>query len=121
MVTQQQRKPFIYGRFRWGPQTGKFGQPDRVAIEVLREFSATELVGKLYLMSGSPPTWAPADMHAIQGRDWYLWYERVPKSIREKGTSFYFEMEGFKERWIVLYLRGESDDTGPYVAIALRY
>ena len=120
MVTQQQRKPFIYGKFRWGPAGANFGSRERVAIEVLREFSATEFVGKLYLMSGSPLSWVPADMHTAQGQEWYKWYTRIPKGIREKGANFFFEVEG-SGKWTVLYLRGESDDAGPYVAIALRY
>jgi hypothetical protein len=121
MVTQQQRNPFVYGKFRWGPAGTHFGSRERVAIEVLREFSATEFVGKLYLMSGSPPTWSPADMHKAEEQEWYAWYTRISKSMREKGSGFYFEMEGAVDSWKVLYIRGESDDAGPYVAIALRY
>ena len=131
MVTQQLRKPFVYGRFVWSgkPKTKPTSLPpliarafdrDRVAVEVLREFSATEFVGKLYLLSGSPVTWTPADMHTVQEQDWYSWYLRIPKQFREKGSGFYFDVEG-SGPWKVLYLRGESDDAGPYVAIALQY
>lgn len=132
MVTQQQRKqPFIYGRFVWpGKQKKKPSElppvlavaldKDRVGVEVLREFSATELVGKLYLRSGSALTWSPADLHTVEQQEWYPWYTRVPKHMREKASSFYFEVEG-SGPWAVLFIRGESDDAGPYVAVALKY
>ena len=128
-------KPFIYGKFGWeNKPPSKSNLPssvpamirniadrERVAIEVLREFSATEFVGKLYGYSGSPLTWKPLDMATVEQQSWFHRYRVIPKQFREKGSGFYFVMEGTSDRWSVLYIRGESDDTGPYVAVALRY
>jgi len=131
----QVTRPFIYGRFVWpgkgkkakGPSSVPKSLPplydydfDRVAVEVLREFTATELVGKLYLMGGSPITFSRADMTVIKDQEWYKWYNRLSKQMRESGRDFYFDVEG-SGPWSVLFLRNESDDSGPYIAVGLRY
>jgi hypothetical protein len=36
------------------------------------------------------------------------------------GRNLFFEMEG-SGRWEVEHFREESDETGPYVAVALKY
>jgi len=137
MVSQVTR-PFIYGRFVW-PGKGKKAKAgelapraahaaglsplfdeDRIAVEVLREFSATELVGKLYLMGGSPLSFSRADLATVKQQEWYQWYTKMSKAMREAAQSFYFDVEG-SGPWAVLFLRSESDDSGPYLAIGLRY
>lgn len=133
-MASQVSKPFIYGRFVWPTKSKKAKGPaprlpafldrlldnDRIAVEILREFSATELVGKLYLWGGSPVSFSPADLATVEQQEWYRWYMRLPKEMRENRKSFYFDVEG-SGPWAVLFLRSESDDSGPYVALGLRY
>lgn len=136
MVSQQQRKPFIYGRFDWPAKSKSKRVPpglpvflrksldrDRIGIEILREFSATELVGKLYSIGGSQSSWTPVDVSTLEEQDWYRWYRSIPKAALTKNLGrelFSFNVEG-SGPWAVLYIRTESDDAGPYVAIALKY
>ena len=117
------KRIFVYGHFLDGRQKAERSplpiETSSVAIEVLREFSATELVGKIYVL--------------VPGRSWqvafptesreYDWLRKYETSRRAKGGAadvLYFETrEG--DFWEVLYLRQESDESGPYLAAALRH
>jgi hypothetical protein len=106
-------KVFIYGRFvraeyLFSP-LGMIAVPPDIAVEILREFSATELVGKVYV-KGRGGTWAPASQPGIRE---YSWYKELPEH------GLLFETEG-STPWKVLYFRQESDDSGPYVAVGLK-
>ncbi len=81
------------------------------AIEIMREHSANEFVGKLYRKSSSG-NWVPVDPGVLSGPAWR-------QRFSEK-TPMRFEMAG-SGVWKVLHFRTESDETGPYVAIALQY
>jgi hypothetical protein len=116
MVIRESR-PFAYGRFVAHSPTG-YGfllppSPPSIAIEILREFSAAELVGKVYT-KGLAAEWVPVAPGALADYDWY-------KDFKEKGKgSLHFDMEP-SGRWDVLNFRIESDERGPYVAVALKY
>lgn len=122
-------KIFVYGRFKSSREatpipipgdTSKaaleamvaglaaLGGPD-IAVEILREFSASELVGKVYV-KGRGGAWAPASQPGIREFTWY-------KDFRQSGLVFETEGSG---PWQVLYFRQESDESGPYVAVGLR-
>jgi hypothetical protein len=116
------QKTFIYGTFRW-PAKGmvplaRIGQsyqpyqPD-AAIEVLREFGATELRGKLYARPINNSSWTVVQMDFVRNSPWYKFYEQKSKMVL-------FDVEG-SAPWEILYFRNESDETGTYVAVALRY
>jgi hypothetical protein len=116
MVIKESR-PFAYGRFvAVSPHQFAFTPlPERtpsVAIEILREFSATELVGKVYV-KGTAAGWEPVDPSALADYEWY-------KDFKEKGWRLLFDMKP-SGRWDVLNFRIESDERGPYVAVALKY
>ncbi len=106
-------RTFMYGTFASPEEFSGLRlrelQPD-AAIEILREFSASELVGKVYV-KGSSGNWAPVSQPAV--RD-YAWYREFPKN---KDLEFW--MDG-SDPWKVLYFRVESDDAGPYVAVGLK-
>lgn len=85
--------------------------PPSVAIEILREFSTSELIGKVYT-KGPAGGWVPVDPGALKDQDWY--------DYKEKGWHVRFDMEP-TGRWDVLNFRIESDERGPYLAAALRY
>jgi hypothetical protein len=114
-------KIFVYGTFRSPkdlPQTllnavlsgvgGLLPSPD-IAVEILREFWATELVGKVYV-KGRGGNWGAASQPGIRE---FNWYKEFPQG------GLVFETEG-SNPWQVLYFREESDESGPYVAVGLR-
>jgi hypothetical protein len=116
MVMRQDR-PFVYGRFAWPsllrlhPSLPPVPSLTSVAIEILREFSATELVGKVYT-KGVSGMWLPIDPNALSEYDWY-------KHFVAKDAALRFDMKP-SGRWNVLNFRVESDESGPYVAVALK-
>lgn len=126
MVTQPSSRTFVYGRFFWpGSQAHLkhppappfiYRRPDEAAVEILREFSARELVGKVYV-KGPSGNWIPVDWNQLNQYEWFKFYQRFPK--HPALPLFGFAVEG-SGNWQVLYLRKESDATGPYVAIALQ-
>jgi hypothetical protein len=83
--------------------------PD-IAIEILREFSAIELVGKLYAKVRTTGGWAPVSQPGL--RD-YSWYKNYP------ANRVTFNTEG-SAPWDVLFFRQESDESGPYVAVGVK-
>src|SRR5262245_29721657 len=107
-------KTFVIGNFVWG--LGPAMRPNRppgvydAAVEILREYSASEFIGKLYVHQAN--TWVPLSVYALSDFEWYKWFN--------KNRVLYFEMPG-PENWKVLHFRQESDETGPYVAVALQH
>jgi hypothetical protein len=88
------QRPFVYGTFRWpikaaGPLQAipmvLPGEPD-IALEILREFSATELIGKLYIrpLFGNWEFMKPEQLKSVS---WYDWFEKMPQ-------HFLFDMKG---------------------------
>lgn len=104
-------RTFVYGDFWSGKQRASqtpIMQP--FAIEILREFSANEFVGKLFARAGD--SWRPSTKSGLHNYRWYADYL--------KGQRLYFEMEG-SGQWQVQHFREESDDSGPYIAVALKF
>jgi len=121
-MTERLQKTFIYGTFLWPTRTrqpfsgireflgSRRKQPD-FAAEILREFGPSELVGKLYEQSGSD--WIPAQWYVFSVSPWFDAYHKFRK-------YFFFDMQG-SGAWNVLHFRNESDASGPYVAVAMKY
>jgi len=114
-------KTFVYGTFIW-PRKKKDmkdalpsppgSSADYYAIEILREFSTTEFIGKLYTKwSGS---WTPLSPSQLEFLPWHRWY----LGLRMPAAELHFRMDA-GGIWKVLNLRKESDPNGPYVAVAL--
>ena len=117
-------KRFVYGKMRW-PQNGlaalippNWRTRDSVAVEIIREYSASELLGKLYII-GVGGDWTPASFAAIEQLEWYKFYLKLPQQALDAGTMA-FSMEGSGD-WKIMHFRAESDATGLYVAVALQY
>lgn len=119
------QKTFVYGIFRWPTRAklsalARLPQPPRrigdtqsdIAVEILREFGATELRGKLYARPMISSTWTALQIDTVKLAAWYKHFEQSPAQV-------VFDMEG-SGPWEILYFRNESDETGMYVAIALR-
>jgi len=124
MVAVKPNRTFVYGNFFVGKKqpSGPPAPPPGLqpfALEILREFSTTEFIGKLYIRSGG--SWLPATRMALQEYKWYTIYQsyqRLPFLMLSKLLHFNMEGSGV---WQVQHLREESDDTGPYVAVAMRF
>ena len=112
------------GRFVYGELQPPLGRPSgyksvmgnaepEFAVEIVREYSANELVGKLY-RRGYSGQWTPVDPGTLEMP------ERKHRFPRSSPGEWKFQMTG-SGVWKVLHLRIESDEAGPYVAIALRY
>lgn len=87
------------------------GAPD-IAVEILREFNPNEFIGKIYIRPVAGP-WTAAQWDRVG--DWYPNYQRF-------GKNFVFDMAGSTSGvWEILHFRSESDEAGPYIAVALRY
>ena len=123
MVVNQSR-PFVYGRFIWPRLKPLLGVPfippvptrsdtEKLAIEVLREYSASEFIGKVYHRPIPLPNWQSVNPTEALQYPWFSWVSTAQRAL-------YFEMEasGF---WKVLHFRTESDESGPYLAVALQY
>jgi hypothetical protein len=83
-----------------------------LAVEILREFGASELVGKLYSRQVGGGTWTAMRFSDIRLLPWYKTFEKTPEFL-----AFDVDLSG---PWRVLDIRRESDDQGPYIAAALR-
>jgi len=114
----------VYGRFIWPrlrslthvpfvPPVPTRVDSEKFAIEVLREYSASELIGKLYYRPIPLPNWQSVNPTEALQFPWFSWFAKAQREL-------YFEMEasGF---WKVLHFRTESDESGPYLAVALQF
>ncbi len=110
---------FVYGHFVWPTRRRQVpprpGSED-IAVEILREYSSTELVGKLYERPDFSE-WEPIAPVSVLSKPWYKWFLEAPGST---SRHLYFAMEG-SGYWEVVNFRNESDEMGPYVAVALKY
>jgi hypothetical protein len=112
-------RAFVYGRFFVAPKRSALRPSQseaRFALEILREFSSTEFVGKMYVNVG---TWIPATWSALSQHRWYQQYEKF-RGTPLASNLLQFEMDG-SGVWSVQYLRDESDESGPYLAAALKF
>ena len=122
MYVKTNSTTFVYGRFVWPTRRkGQYLPPpgsEDIAIEVLREYSSAELLGKLYARAqvfGSPPfaDWSPIAPARVSSYGWHKWFS-------DNEQHLYFAMEG-SGYWEVVNFRNESDENGPYVAVGLKY
>src|SRR5947209_2380976 len=106
--------PFVYGHFTVKSQARLLQPPpgsQAFALEILQEYSPNELKAKVLARSGS--SWSIVDRHSLSALPWWRAYQQHKKHLC-------FRMEG-SGLWEVLHFRDESDQSGPYLAVALRY
>jgi hypothetical protein len=112
------RAPFVYGKLFFAPKKSVFRPPPSdptIALEILREFSTTEFVGKLYVNVG---TWIPANRPHLAQFGWYQKYDKMKASpIGLELLRLWIDGSGV---WKVTFFRDESDESGPYIALGLR-
>jgi len=104
---------FVYGKFR-APGNALLGVPPQeepAAIEVLREFSPYEFIGKILVRRETE--WRVLTPENASARDWYRQFQG--------GLPLSFEMQG-SGSWEIAWFRFEtsSRNPNPYVAVALR-
>jgi len=118
MVLIQQSKRFVYGNFFISSKKPTVPPPPTgnkpYAIEILREFAATEFIGKLYRNTGS--TWVVATWSTLGQEPWFGIYDKIRAA---PFRVLHFSMEG-SGVWEVQVLRDESDETGSYIAVGLK-
>jgi len=111
---------FIYGEFQSGslPSFLNLGRRSEVAteaIEILREFSPNELIGRIYILSQGG-NYLPVSPYGVGNFSWYKDYQEAAK--RKQPTRFIARVG---DEWQVLWIRQESDDSGPYIAVGLKH
>lgn len=127
------RRVFIYGRFLSQQEafpsilpgilpSPLFGTPinpeaelSTEAVEILREPSILELVGKIYALT-SGRNYQPVTSLGVRN---YMWYQRYQHATAN-GEKFYFKVKD-GDLWLVAWMRLESDETGSYIAVALKH
>ncbi len=118
--TTPEQSVFVYGKFRSpanvfppGPLSDLLGvasEEESIAVEILREFSPYEFIGKVLVRRGTE--WRPLTPEAASARDWYKRFQSgVPLSFQIQGSG----------SWEIAWFRFESSirDPNPYVAVAL--
>ena len=117
MYVKTNSTTFVYGRFAWPTRMKEPLPPlpgsDDIAIEVLREYSSAEFLGKLYKRLVSFGEWSRIAPTQVSAYGWYKWFS-------DKQQHLYFAMEG-SGYWEVVNFRNESDENGAYVAVGLKY
>jgi len=110
---------FLYGHFLDKRQrSGPPAPPGpTVAIEILRVFSSSELVGKICVQTQE--NWLAISPSAVTSYDWFTTYADI-RQKDESPNKLYFQTPE-KDYWEVIYFRQESDESGAYMAAALRH
>jgi hypothetical protein len=85
------------------------------AIEILREPSVMELIGKVYVLN-QDRNYSVVSPLGVRNYTWWTDYQGAVFS-KEK---FYFKAKD-GDLWRVPWLRQESDDLGAYIAAALKH
>jgi hypothetical protein len=113
---------FIYGHFGIGGgafDNVRFTKPPSAlapqAIEILREPSVLELIGKVYVLTSSR-NYQPVTPFGVSSFSWFTEYQQASK----RSEAFYFNAEQ-GDRWQVKWMRQESDEAGPYIAVGLKH
>jgi hypothetical protein len=121
-------RTFVYGDFFTSKKHSLPPIMQPFAIEILREFSTTEFVGKLFYRAGG--SWLPANRSMLHNHKWFENYQKSLNQAKkihrglsmeeEFQSTLFFAMEG-SGIWRVQNIRDESDDSGPYIAVALKF
>lgn len=112
---------FIYGYFMEREPTGLYrltpppGTLPSEAIEILREPSVVELIGKVWVLT-SARNYQAVTPFGVTNFQWFQNFQRASK----EGTPFYFKAE-HGDKWNVRWFRQESDESGPYIAAGLQH
>jgi|SRR5579859_935889 len=112
------RGPFVYGQLFIASKKAALRPPPSdpvIALEILREFSTTEFVGKLYVNVG---TWIPAVRSHLAQFGWYQTFDKVKAS--PLGLALLRLWIDGSGSWKVTFFRDESDESGPYIALGLK-
>jgi hypothetical protein len=85
------------------------------AIEILREPSVLEVIGKIYVLT-SNRNYQPVTPLGVRNFNWYREYQTAS---RTKDKFFFKAKEG--DLWHVPWMRQESDESGAYIAVGLKH
>jgi len=121
MVTGGKRV-FIYGHFLDRVEKQRKLPPPSLpsnAVEILREFSAVELIGKLYALTPER-NWQPVTPDGVRNFEWFKTYRNIVTHKPTTQNRMYFESQD-GDFWEVLFFRQEADELGQYMAVGLRH
>lgn len=116
-------RSFVYGWFRWQTEghgsrllekillAGNRSEPN-TAIEILREYGPSEMLGRIHVKEAGA-NWERLSPDGASNCGWYEFYLQNHRDV-------FFEMKG-SGLWEVVNFRNESDETGPYLAVALSF
>jgi hypothetical protein len=109
----------MYGQFVLGGGAFRIEKPPSTlapqAIEILREPSVVELIGKVYVLTSSR-NYQAVTPFGVSSFNWFSDFQTASK----RGEPFYFKAE-HGDRWEVKWMRQESDEAGPYIAVGLKH
>jgi hypothetical protein len=116
---------FIYGRFlSESDYAGIYGilpPPLAVlppfALEILREPSLSEVIGKVYAFVSSTRNYLPVTPYGVSN---YSWYKELVLPSSQKQEKLFFDVQN-GDKWLVRWVRQESDDSGQYIAAGLQH
>jgi hypothetical protein len=121
-MVAEARRVFVYGNFLNKEQKARRLpipiEASSNAIEILREFSSTELVGKVYARTRGGNL-QPVSPMGVRDYTWYQDYQSFLRDGKIIEKSLYFESQD-GDYWDVIYFRPESDESGGYMAVALQ-
>ncbi len=123
---------FIYGQFLaeyetrpkplfLGQSLEPIGKPisvpelSPIAIEILREPSVLELIGKVYVWTINR-NYQPVTPLGVGN---FNWYEQYQAASRNKEKYYFKAKDG--DLWQVPWMRQESDESSAYIAVALKH
>jgi hypothetical protein len=116
------RRVFIYGRFveEGAPTIGSLLVPElpglpTEAIEILREPTVLELVGKVYVLT-SNRNYLPVTPLGVRS---FTWYQEYQNAAKNKAKFNFHAQDG--DLWHVPWIRQESDEAGAYMAVGLKH
>lgn len=107
--------PFLAPGLRLSPPPTSEPALAPQALEILREFSVVEFIGKVYVLTPGR-NYQPVTPLGVRN---YTWWGQFQDAVKEGGKFYFKANDG--DLWHVVWLRQESDDAASYIAAGLKH